>query len=216
MAENAYRAGPRSWAPGDEVLHRSWGWYIALGVILVALGVFALGATVVTTLISVLVFGWALMIGGVLQAGHALWRRKWSGFFLDLATGVLYFVVGLMTVTHPVSSAAALTLMIATFLVISGLFRVIVTASRRDPGWGWRMAHGIVSMVLGGIIWAQWPYSSAWVLGIFIGIDMIVNGVAMMMLGLGARRLLHLREPREPTLPPERPRREPLTEAPAH
>ncbi len=195
---------------GEEVLHRSWGWYLALGIILIGLGVFALGATVITTVVSVLVFGWALMIGGVLQAGHALWRRQWSGFFLNLATGILYFVVGLMTVMNPVQSAVALTLMIAAFLVIGGLFRVIVTASRRDPGWPWRMVHGFVSMTLGGIIWAQWPFSGLWVLGVFIGIDMVVDGMSLIMLGLGARQLSHHEPP-----PRARPHGS-MTEAHAH
>lgn len=210
MAENAYRAGPWAPRPGDEVLHAAWGWYVALGIVLIGLGILALGATSITTFVSVLVFGWALIVGGVLQAGHAFWRRQWSGFFLDLATGLLYFVVGLMMISRPLESAVALTLILAVALVVGGMFRVIATASHRFPGWGWRMLHGIVSIVLGAAIWAQWPFSGVWVLGVFVGIDMIFDGVALAMLGLGTRRLRQLPREEEP-----RPTR-PFTEAPAH
>src|SRR5262245_43708569 len=100
----------------DEV-RRNWGCFLGLGIIVVILGLIALGWSVLVTLASVEVFGWFLLFGGVLTAVHAFWRRAWGGFFFDLLAGILYVVVGLLIATHPVKSAEALTLLIAVFLM---------------------------------------------------------------------------------------------------
>lgn len=190
---------------GREALRAGWGWYLALGIVLAVLGVLAIGASVTATLVSTLVLGWALIIGGVLSAVHAFWRRKWSGFFLDLASGVLYLVVGVMVVTHPMRSAVALTLLIAALLVVGGVFRVVAAAATRYPHWPWLMLSGVVSAVLGGMIWAQWPVSGLWVLGTFVGVDLVLNGASLTALALAVRK-------RGPSV--ERPTRPPR-EAPA-
>jgi uncharacterized membrane protein HdeD (DUF308 family) len=174
---------------GLQELRKNWGWFLVLGIALLVLGTIALGASVAMTIVSVLLFGWLLIVGGVLEAVHAFWRRKWSGFFIDLLTGILYVVVGFMLVANPAASAVALTLIIALFLMFGGIFRILVALSVRFHNWGWLLLHGAINLLLGILIWQQWPLSGLWVIGLFIGIDMIFNGWSLVMLGLAAKNI---------------------------
>ena len=174
---------------GAEELRRSWAWFLLLGILLIILGVVAIGVAAATTVVSVLMFGWLILIGGVLQAGHAFWRRAWSGFFLDLLTGLLYVVVGMIMVGHPLASAMGLTLVIALALMFGGIFRIVVSIAVQFQHWPWVLLNGAISLLLGIAIWRQWPLSGLWVIGLFVGIEMLFNGFALLMLGLTARRL---------------------------
>ncbi|HEY7323069.1 MAG TPA: HdeD family acid-resistance protein [Candidatus Binatia bacterium] len=176
--------------PGAAELRRNWGWFLILGIVLIVLGTIALGSSLVMTIASVFFFGWLLIIGGVLEVVHAFWREKrWGGFFLDLLTGILYVVAGWMMVTNPGQSALLLTLLIAMFLVFEGVFRIVAALSVRYPHWGWVLFNGIISLILGIMIWRQWPYSGLWVIGLFVGIEMLLNGWSLVMLSLTARNL---------------------------
>lgn len=183
--------GPVRWhAVGTDELHRNWGWFLALGVLLLLLGAAALGASVALTLASVMLFGWLLIFGGVMEAIHAFWReRGWGGVFINLLTGLLYVVVGFMMVANPGEAAATLTLLIALFLMFGGIFRIAVALMLRFPHWGWLALHGLINLLLGAAIWRQWPLSGLWVIGLFIGIDLVLNGWSLVMLGLVARKL---------------------------
>ena len=174
---------------GSEELRRYWGWYLALGIVLIVLGTIAIGSTFVMTIASVFFFGWLLIIGGIMEVIHAFWHKRWAGFFLDLLTGALYIIAGWMMVTNPAESALLLTLIIAMFLVFEGVFRIVAALAARYPHWGWVMLNGIISLILGIMIWRQWPYSGLWVIGLFVGIEMLLNGWSLVMLSLTGRRL---------------------------
>ena len=174
---------------GAGELRRSWGWYLALGIVLIVLGMIAIGSTFVMTIASVFFFGWLLIIGGVMEVIHAFWHKRWAGFFLDLLTGILYVVAGWMMVTNPAESALLLTLVIAMFLVFEGVFRIVAAVAARYPHWGWVMFNGVISLILGIMIWRQWPYSGLWVIGLFVGIEMLLNGWSLVMLSLTGRKL---------------------------
>jgi len=172
-----------------QELRRNWGWFVGLGVLLVVLGAIALGSAALMTLASVLFFGWLLIIAGVMDAIQAFRCKRWNGFFLDLLTGVLYLVVGFMVVANPGATAVALTLLIAMFLFLSGLFRIVAAIAAQPPHWVWVLLHGVVSLLLGVAIWRQWPVSGLWVIGLFVGIEMIFNGWSLVMLGMSAKQL---------------------------
>jgi uncharacterized membrane protein HdeD (DUF308 family) len=175
---------------GLQELKKNSGWFVGLGIALLVLGTIALGASMVMTIASVLLFGGILIVGGVLEAVHAFWREKgWGGFFIDLLTGILYVVVGFMLVANPAASAVALTLIIALFLMFGGIFRIVVALSVRFHNWGWMLLHGVIILLLGISIWRQWPLSGLWVIGLFIGIDMVFNGWSLVMLGMAARKI---------------------------
>jgi uncharacterized membrane protein HdeD (DUF308 family) len=187
MANDPTVAGGPSW--GTDELRRGWGWFLALGIVLIVLGTIALTYSWLATAVAVVVLGWMLIFGGVLQAAHAFWRRKWSGFVVDLLVGLLYAVVGALIITHPVTSAVELTLIMAVLFLIAGVFRIIAAVAMPFHHRGWLMFNGVITAALGGMIIAQWPESGFWVIGLFIGIDMIFNGWSLVMLAMTARRL---------------------------
>lgn len=94
-----------------------------------------------------------------------------------------------MVVANPGATAVALTLLIAMFLIFGGIFRIAAAVSVRYPNWGWVLLHGGVNLLLGILIWRQWPLSGLWVIGLFIGIEMLFNGWSLVMLGLSAKNL---------------------------
>ncbi len=174
---------------GIEGLRRNWGWVLALGVALIVLGIVALGAAVLTTVASVIFFGWLLIAAGVLETLEGFWQRAWSGFFLDLLTGLLYLVVGAMIVGNPLVAAETLTLMIAMALIFVGLLRIALSLATHFHHWVWLLINGIISVVLGVMILRGWPETGFWVIGMFIGIDMLFYGWSLVMLALGVRTI---------------------------
>ncbi len=175
--------------PGLASLRRNWCWFVSLGVIQIILGCVGLGAALTMTVFSVLFLGTLLLIAGGLTCVHAFMQKQWGGFFCDLMTGVLYLVAGGFVIENPLRAAETLTLMIAFFLIMGGLFRIVASLAGQFPQWGWVFVNGVVTLALGIMIWRQWPVSGLWVIGTFVGIEMIFYGWSLVMLGLTARRL---------------------------
>lgn len=172
----------------DELKKRS-GWFIALGILLVVLGMIALSSSVVFTIVSVTFVGCLMIISGVLQAGHAVMANRWGGFFMELLVGLLSVGAGTLIVANPIAGAAAFTLLIAMFLIVGGLFRIAMAFAIRFHHAFWLTLHGIINLALGAMIVQEWPFSGLWVIGLFVGIDMLFNGWSLIMLGIAARQL---------------------------
>jgi uncharacterized membrane protein HdeD (DUF308 family) len=172
-----------------EAFRQNRGWFLVLGILIIILGMVALSCTVTTTLFSILLLGWVLIITGVVEAVGAFWEGKWGGFFLHLVVGILYAVVGFMLVANPEAAALSLTFILAVFFIVAGIFRIITALSMQFPQWGWLLFNGIVTLILGVLIWRQWPYSGLWVIGLFIAIELLITGWTWVMLSLAARRL---------------------------
>ena len=170
-------------------LQRNWGWLLALGIISIILGILALGSSAFFTIASMIFFGWILLIMGILELVYSFWQRHWGGFFLHLLNGILAGVVGVILIGNPAASALFLTLMLAMFFMAAGLFRIITSLAMRFPSWGWRLFNGSITLLLGILLWAQWPLSGLWAIGMFIGVDLIFSGWASVMLALAARSL---------------------------
>ena len=172
-----------------EHLRRNWGWLLALGVLLLILGIIALADSVATTVVSALVFGWVLLIAGVVEGVQAFRHRASGHLLLHVLNAVLAIVVGVLLLQHPVAGAIGLTLMLAIYFVVAGVFRIVAAWSTHAPGRGWAIFNGIVTLVLGLMVWSQWPVSGLWVLGMFIGIDLIITGWSQVMSAMAVRSL---------------------------
>jgi uncharacterized membrane protein HdeD (DUF308 family) len=170
-------------------LKGAWLWFLILGGALIFLGVVALVYSTLFTIVSVEVFGFFLIIGAVFYIGGSFFTGSWGGFFLTLLMGVLQLVVGLICVRHPAEAAIVYTLLIAAFFMVGGLFRIAGSLAGRFRGQGWVLVNGIVTLVLGIMIWEQMPFSGLWVIGTFLGIDLIFNGWSYFALGLNVRQL---------------------------
>jgi uncharacterized membrane protein HdeD (DUF308 family) len=171
-------------------LRRRWGWVLTLGMALIVVGGLACAFALTATLATVLALGSLMLVGGGFQLGSAVWARDWKGFFLFLLTGILYVVAGGLMIEHPVASAEGLTLMLAAAFLAGGLLRIIATLTHHFPGRGWLALNGAVTLALGVLIWRRWPVSGLWVIGLFAGIDLIVSGVACVLLAMAVRQAL--------------------------
>src|SRR5215510_12245558 len=169
---------------GLAEVDRKWGWYLALGIFLTVLGVIASGMAVATTLLSVLVLGWVLLGAGAGLVILSFLTGRWSGFLLTLAAGALSAIAGIVILSHPVSGAVGITLMVGTILIAAGIYRSIASIVMQFPNWGWSLLSGIVSLVLGYMLLSNWQSASLWFLGLYIGIDLIIHGLAWIMFSL--------------------------------
>jgi uncharacterized membrane protein HdeD (DUF308 family) len=185
---------------GIDEVRRNWGWFLVLGISLVVLGVFAISWSLLTTIASVLLFGWLLVISGVLEVASSIWARRWTGFFLHLLAGVLDVVVGLLIVTHPVAAAAALTLLLAAFFLVSGAYRIATAVALRFPNWGWALLGGVVTVLLGAMLWGEWPETALWFIGLCVGIELLFRGWTWVMFALTVHGLPKLPSVQEPAL----------------
>ena len=171
------------------MLRQNWGWFVGLGALFVVLGFVGLVFVGIATLISVLFVGWAFLIGGVVEVIHAIMRKGWSGFWLDLISGIITAMAGLFIVLHPLTGASVLTIFIGVMFLIGGIFRIAAGIAVKNPYAGWFVVQGIVSLLLGILILAQWPNSLVWVIGTLVSIDLLINGFRLISFGMAAKSL---------------------------
>ena len=166
-----------------------WGWFLAFGIGVLILGIAAVARSIQATVASMLFFGWLLVLASGIEIAQAVMVGHWAGFFQHLLAAILFGIAGLLLVTRPVISAEVLTVFMAMFFLVGGLFQVIGSIAVALPGWGWQVADGLITLVLGLLVLAQWPASGLWVIGLFIGVDLIFYGFAWIVLALGLRSM---------------------------
>ncbi len=171
-----------------HTLHQQWWCFLLLGISLIVLGSICIVDPLIGSIASVVFLGFVLLAGGITQIVSSFWAGKWSGMLLHLLIGLLYVVVGYMIIDAPGISMVVLTKFIAIFLIVGGIFRIVSALVVRFHDWGWVLLNGIVTLILGLIINRQLPEAALWVIGLFIGLEMIFNGWAWVMLAIGLRR----------------------------
>ena len=174
---------------GLAELAGKWGWCLALGVFLIALGFIASGMAVATTMLTTVVLGWILLIAGAGLAVLSFLTGKWSGFLLTMAAGILSIVAGIEFVSYPLSGAAAINIIIGTVLLVAGTYRLLSSIVMRFPNWGWALVSGIVAFALGVILLRNWQSTSLWFLGFAVGVDLIFHGFSWIAFSLGIHRM---------------------------
>jgi uncharacterized membrane protein HdeD (DUF308 family) len=177
-------------SPGSELapLRAKSGWIIALGVIYLIAGIIALGSVAMATVATVFVVGIMMIIAGVAEIINAFQMKGWGKFILWLLLGVLYVVAGFAAFENPLLAAAVFTLVLGIALLVSGIMRIVLAFGMREGPWMWIVLSGVITFLLGAIILARWPVSSTYVLGIFLGVDLVFAGAGWIGIGLGLRR----------------------------
>jgi uncharacterized membrane protein HdeD (DUF308 family) len=166
---------------------RHWGRLLGAGLVLSAIGVVGIVASTFLTLASVVFFGWLLSFAGVVVLWHAFSAPRWTGVLLQTAMGTLNLVVGAICTWRPLAGATALTLLIAASLMVQGVFRLASALASQVDGRGWLVVSALVTLTLGGLIFSQWPAASLWVIGLFVGIDLLIYGSWLVSLALSLR-----------------------------
>lgn len=166
-------------------------WYLILGICMTILGTLALLFSYTTTIFSVVYLGLLLIAVGCFELFQAFKMSKWSTFFLHIFLGVLFIVGGILMVINPTVNAINLTLFLAFFFMVSGIVKIIFACAKNIPHKFWLILNGVLTLILGILIWQQWPYSGLWVIGMFVGIDAIFTGWTWIMLSLAAKKITH-------------------------
>jgi uncharacterized membrane protein HdeD (DUF308 family) len=171
-----------------QAIRGTWIWLVALGIALIVLGTIMLAFPVISTLVTVAFLGVLLLAAGILEVVGSFWCRDWSGFFFALLSGILGIVVGLMLFGNPVVGTETLTILLAAFLFVGGIFKTVAAVGHRFGGWGWLLVSGVIDVVLGILIWQQLPWSGLYIIGVLVGISAIFRGVMWLMLGFALRK----------------------------
>lgn len=166
-----------------------WGWFVALGVLQFVLGVVAWFDVIAFTIAGVIFIGALLLVAGAFQIGHAFMDREWGSFAMHVLVGVLYVIGGLLLTVEPVRGSLVITILVAVALVISGVLRIAMAVRHRHmPGWGVLLLSGLISLVVGVLLYASLPWSSLWVVGTLIAVELVFHGVSWIQFGLALRR----------------------------
>lgn len=174
--------------PDYQGLKKNWGWTVAFGALLAIAGGFALSTVVFTTAATMLFVGFAMMLGGFAEVLHGFAMRTWGHFFWMLVMGGFYLLAGAMVVRNPLLAATFLTLLIGASLLASGIVRTYISAQLPSGGAkGFLVFSAILTLVVGALIIAQWPSSSLWVIGTFLGVDLFFAGMGWVGVGLTMR-----------------------------
>ncbi|QOZ54209.1 HdeD family acid-resistance protein [Bradyrhizobium sp. CCBAU 53338] len=174
---------------GIAALHAKWGWIVALGVVYLIAGFVALGSMVMATVASVLVVGAMMIVAGAAEIIGAFQMKSWGRFLIWMLLGVLYVIAGFLTFDNPLFAAVLLTLFLGASLIASGAVRLFLAFSmKRESPWVWVALSGAITLLLGLLIVARWPVNSVYVLGLFLGIDLVMAGAGWISLGLSLKR----------------------------
>jgi len=176
MTDNAIK-------PADA-LRKAASWSIFLGIVLLVLGVVAICFPLASSIAAAIWVAWLLVIGGAVLLVHAIRVRQESGFWLKLLWSIVYLVAGLLLLASPISGVLTLTLVLAVLWIVEGA-TAIALAFRLKPAtpWGWVLFDGIVTVLLGLLVWIGWPGDAPWLLGLFLGISLISTGISLILFG---------------------------------
>lgn len=169
-------------------LRANWVWFVALGALLIAVGVIALGSLVTTTIVTVSVVGVMLVVGGAVEILHGLRAQAWGRFLWEVLSGALTILCGIFAIADPLLASAALTLLVGLALIVGGAMRIVLGIElRHAESWVWVVLGGLVTLLCGVLIASRWPFSSLWVIGALLGINLIVHGATWVQFGLMLR-----------------------------
>lgn len=188
-AEHLHEERIRIARPTGIEPHGHRGAFVALGVLSIVAGIIAFVFPLAATLAAALLFGVLLLVTGVAQVIHVFGTEGWKGRAWMLVGGVLSVAVGLLIMLRPVAGALTLTLLLGIFFLIGGGIRAVMALGLRpERGWGLLLANGILGILLGVLVFSQWPEAAAWLLGIVLGVDLMFNGVWLISASSGVAR----------------------------
>ncbi|WP_328694995.1 MULTISPECIES: HdeD family acid-resistance protein [unclassified Streptomyces] len=173
-------------------LSRSFSGLALLGAVLVVAGLVGLVYTGVATLTSMILFGWLLLVGGLVGLLHAIQSRGTNYFWLGVVVAALNIAAGVVVIRHPHGTAEALTMFAALLFLTGGVFRLVGSVVVRGPQFGWTLLQGAFGLLLGLLVLFDWPHSSLYVLGCFFSLALLFDGLGLIAIGVGGRRIVSM------------------------
>jgi uncharacterized membrane protein HdeD (DUF308 family) len=168
---------------------RHWGWFLALGILLVLGGMAAIAFPLLSTIAAKIAIGWIFLVAGVVEVIHAFYVKRWAGFLWNLLIGFLYIAAGAWLAFFPLTGIITLTIVIAALFIAEGIMELIMGLRMRPhEGWGWVVFSGLVAVAAGLLIALSLPESAVWALGLLAGINLLFSGWSFVYLALSGRR----------------------------
>jgi uncharacterized membrane protein HdeD (DUF308 family) len=171
---------------------QSVGWAVGLGILLIILGIIAIATPFFVSIAVGLFLGWLFVVGGIFQAIYAFRHdRSRRSLIFHLLLGILAIVTGILLIFNPLAGVVSLTLIIGIYFFIDGIFRVFLAFQLKPAAnWVWVLLNGILMIILGILIWSEWPFSAIWVLGLLVGIGLLFSGISTVVFALASREAL--------------------------
>ncbi|MDG5817518.1 HdeD family acid-resistance protein [Natronococcus sp. A-GB7] len=176
--------------PGTYSLHKGWRTLAIAGGVVALLGLLAILLPLATGIAIAFLVGALLVVGGIVHAGHAFTARGWRGSLWQLALAVVSVGAGLLLLVNPVVGLLSLTILVVAYLLVDGIAELGMSLRMsEEPGRAWIAASGVLSLVLAGLLWAGFPGTAAWAIGLLVGISLLTTGLSMVAVAYGGRRL---------------------------
>lgn len=167
-------------ASGIDEVRRSWLWFFLCGIALVLLGAACIVKAETATRFSILALGWVLIISAIVWLIGTFQTLTWGGFFVYLLNALVRGVTGYLLISHPNAGAEGVTMVLASLFIVGGLFRIFGASAIQYPRWGWTVFAGLISVGLGVYLLANWSTTSTFFIGIAIGVDLVLDGAALL------------------------------------
>lgn len=165
---------------GIENVRKSWGWFLACGALLILLGTTCLVKSHTATHFSILTLGWILAFSAVVWLINSFHAWTWTGFLVYALNAIIRGMAGYLFIRHPDAGAEGVTMVLAILFIVGGIFRITGAIAIQFPRWGWTVFAGVISAVLGISLLVSWPAASSYFVGMAIGIDLILDGGALL------------------------------------
>ena len=172
-------------------VHDHWKLFLFQGILMLILGMLAVALPNISTLEIELLVGWLLIVGGFFRAATIFGKRHMPGFWWSLLSAVLAVALGTILIARPLQGVITLTIVMTVFFVIEGVAAVLIALEYRRylRNWSWTLLSGLINLVLAYLIWNGWPSTASWVIGLYVGINLIFLGVQLIMTAIAARGL---------------------------
>ena len=170
-------------------IHAHWKLILAQGIGMMVLGFLAVAEPNVATIAIGIFVGWLFFIGGIFRALSVWQSRGIPGFAWSLLTALLAILLGLILIFRPLAGVLTLTMVLIAFFILEGITAIALAVQHRGHlrSWGWVLFSGIIDLLLAYLIWAGWPSSADWAIGLLVGINMLFFGLSLVMTALAAR-----------------------------
>lgn len=187
MRRNASMSTSPALPVNPNGLHASRGWLIVGGLLSIFVGFSAMGSPLLFSFVIAQFLAIFALVSGVISLALAIFGKHSTHRVLEALSGIIRIAAGVVLLMCLTSSVMVITLIFAVYLIAEGIFLAVASLNlRSNPGWIWTLISGIAAIILGFMVYARWPSDSAWVLGLFFGINMIFNGTSLLALGLAA------------------------------
>ena len=171
-------------------VRKASGWSIVWGILMLICGMLAIAMPLASSIGLVILLGWLILFAAIWHLVFAFHSESIGGILWKVLLALLYGFVAVYMLVHPLLGVLSLTLLLACFLLVEGVMEIILYFNIRNASnSGWVLLDGIITLLLGGLIWFHWPSSSVWVIGTLIGISLIFSGISRIMLSSAIRRL---------------------------